>query len=276
MSRLKSLYFNINTISSEINKNDITKIIYGNQQEIKIKETFILFLRGHIRNSFSDNNLYLLVKGIYNIYENLEIVISTFNIVQNNISWRKIDSINVEVDETFINNYFKDLSHLIKIKIITDDSKINLIGNLTGNVANSKAPLIGWKNYWYSKFKGIEYINNNYKNKNIHVLNLRFDIFNNSNNIHKNYILKLLHENKNTIFKKNIFYKNYECPGIDNIYMGSIFTQYKLISKFYYKLDDILKKCDKKLRNQEFLVFRENKSLFLSRKRLNIYKIMFI
>ena len=58
MSRLKSLYFNINTISSEINKNDITKIIYGNQQEIKIKETFILFLRGHIRNSFSDNNLY--------------------------------------------------------------------------------------------------------------------------------------------------------------------------------------------------------------------------
>ena len=58
--------------------------------------------------------------------------------------------------------------------------------------------------------------------------------------------------------------------------MGSIFTQYKLISKFYYKLDDILKKCDKKLGIHEFLVFRENKSLFLSRKRLNIYKIMFI
>ena len=41
--------------------------------------------------------------------------------------------------------------------IIDDDATIQLIGNLNGNINNGPMPIIGWKNYWYGKYKIIEY-----------------------------------------------------------------------------------------------------------------------
>ena len=56
----------------------------------------------------------------------------------------------------------------------------------------------------------------------------------------------------------NVFLFNDERHyGIDNIYIGNINTQHKLSKKFFYELDEILKK-NKSTINQEFLVYRIN------------------
>jgi hypothetical protein len=59
----------------------------------------ILILRGHIRDSFDNNNLYELIKSIYEKNGDLMIYIHTWSIFQNNLSWRKMDNIFIEVTE---------------------------------------------------------------------------------------------------------------------------------------------------------------------------------
>lgn len=221
----------------------------------------ILILRGHVRNSFNDDNLYNLINKIYQTNNDLCIYISTFNIIQNNISWRKIDIINNVVTDEFIKTYFKNLSHLIKYILIINDTQIKLIGNLIGNINNGPAPIIGWKNYWYCKYQIINYINNLFENKQKFIVNLRFDIFSNSNNSSENEIINLIEKYKNKPLTQNIFAKNYKCYGIDNVYIGNLKTQYSLIFNFHHNLDQILKINEKTI-NQEFLVFVENTNMF--------------
>jgi hypothetical protein len=222
----------------------------------------IIIIRGHIRNSFETKKLYYLIKKIYIKFPDLKIFIHTWNIFANNISWRKIDINKKKVNMKIIYEYFGDLKHLIKKIIIDDDTKINLIGNLSGKINNGIMPIIGWKNYWYGKYKIIDYIYNLNINKNEMIVNCRFDVMNNSNCFDDKTIINFIKNNSKVIFTKNVFMFNDEnhC-GIDNIYIGNIDTLHKLIYKFYYDLDDILSKNNDTI-NQEFLVYRINSLLF--------------
>jgi len=230
----------------------------------------ILIIRGHIRNSFETKKLYNFIKEIHIIFPDLKILIHTWNIFANNISWRKIEINEQNVNDETIFDYFDDLKHLIKKIIIDDDTKINLIGNLSGKINNGPMPIIGWKNYWYGKYKIIDYmynininINKNEMIVNEMIVNCRFDIISNSNNFDEEKIINFIKNNSKVIFTKNVFMFNDEnhC-GIDNIYIGNIDTMYKLSYKFYYDLDDILSK-NKDTIHQEFLVYRINSLLFV-------------
>jgi hypothetical protein len=225
----------------------------------------ILILRGHIRLSFNDNKLYILVKNIYKNNSELEIYISTFNIIQNNISWRKIQENLTPITNETIYNYFNDLSHLIKKIIILDDMQIKLIGKTDGTVG--KAPLIGWKRYWYCKYEILKYIYTIKKKYNIFVINCRFDIFCNSNNFNENKIIELIEDNKNSLLIKNKFIVDEYKNGIDNIYIGNIITQFKLSNHFMFNMDNILKN-NPKIGHQEKLVFIENEKLDLIKIKL--------
>jgi hypothetical protein len=227
--------------------------------EIKIKIKYmILIIRGHIRNSFQTQDLINFIKTIYNIFPDLHIYIHTWNIFSNNISWRKIQINNTTVTQEIIHNYFGDLKHLIKHIIIDDDSKIHLIGNLVGTINNNNMPIIGWKNYWYGKYKIIDYIYNQHINDNEMIINSRFDIFNNSNIFDKELILTFIKNNNGKTFTKNVFmFDNDETNGIDNIYIGNINTMYKLVQLFYYELDFILSIYNNVF-NQERLVYKVN------------------
>jgi hypothetical protein len=218
----------------------------------------ILIIRGHIRNSFESTELLTFIKSIYAIYPELKIYIHTWNIISNNISWRHIQINNTTVTEELIYNYFHDLKHLIKHIIIDDDKKIELIGNLKGNINNGPMPIIGWKNYWYGKYKIIDYIFNTELNDT--VINCRFDILNNSNIFDKNAYINFI-KNIDVNSKKNIFLFNYECNGIDNIYAGNVNTMYKLCNEFFYNLDEIISK-NKDTIHQERFVYRMNNILF--------------
>ena len=48
----------------------------------------IILLRGHIRNAFTNKNLYTFIKNISD--NNTKIYIHTWNIISSNLSWRPI------------------------------------------------------------------------------------------------------------------------------------------------------------------------------------------
>ncbi len=148
------------------------------------------------------------------------------------------------------------MSHLIKHIIIDDDSKIKLIGNIAGNVSTSKMPILGWKNYWYGKYKIISYLYNRV-DKQETIVNSRFDIMNNSNARTQSSLLQFIREQK---FTKNKFMFDKLQNGIDNIYMGNISTMFKLTHTFFHNLDYILSKAY--VKNQENLVYILNEVLF--------------
>ena len=221
----------------------------------------ILVIRGHIRDSFKTSDLYQLVKNIYNIQNDLKIFIHTWNTFANNVSWRNIKIDNTQVTKENIYIYFDDLKHLIETIIIDDDSCINLVGNLNGKINGGPMPLIGWKNYWYGKYRIIDHI---YK-QNIYVdeiiINLRFDVLNNSVSYSQEKIINFIKNNLETKITTNIFIANSEVNGIDNIYIGNIDTLYKLTHYFFYYLDDILMKNTDTV-HQERFVYRINNTLF--------------
>lgn len=221
----------------------------------------IIVIRGHLRNSFETNQLYNFIEELHNVYPDLKIFIHTWNIFANNVSWRNIDVNSAEVNNELIYKYFGKLSNCIKHIIIDNDKDIKLIGNLVGTINNGPMPIIGWKNYWYGKYKIIDYIYNQQKYHEETVVNLRFDLFSNSNNFDKNLIINFIKKNNEIKFTKNQFLFDYEANGIDNIYIGNINTMYKLTNKFFYELDDILCK-NKNTRNQERLVYRINEQIF--------------
>lgn len=229
----------------------------------------ILILRGHIRNSFDDNNLYDLIKSIYISNPELKIYIHTWNIIQNDVSWRQMTIIDHPVTNETIREYFRDLSHLIKQCVIDDDSNIELIGNLEGKIGKGNAPIIGWKRYWYGKYKIIECLKNEPFDRNECIINCRFDILSNINSFSSNNITNFIEKYKNETFYKNVFSIGNEYTslpinqfvGIDNIYMGNIEMQYKLIEHFHKNLDEILL-ANSTISNQEHLVFYENNKLF--------------
>ena len=87
----------------------------------------ILYLRGHVRNSFNNNNLYYLLKYINRVMPNIKIYIQTWNIIQSNISWREMNEIDYTVTNELIFNYFRDLSKNIKEIIISIPKKSKML-----------------------------------------------------------------------------------------------------------------------------------------------------
>lgn len=223
----------------------------------------ILVLRGHIRDSFQDLELLNLVKSIYDINPtNIKIFIHTWSIYSNNISWKGVEVNNEIVTKEKILDYFGEIKHVIEDILIDDDSTIERIGNLEGNVANGPMPIIGWKNYWYGKYRIFNHIYNKFRDRSEMVVNFRFDVLDNSNNFDIQFICNFVMQNIGRQFNKNCFFRDEkEYFGCDNIYIGNIFTMYNLAYMFFYHMDDILPQYSD-IMNQEFIVFKVNNRLF--------------
>ena len=95
----------------------------------------------------------------------------------------------------------------------------------------TKTSLLGWKRYIYSQYKILYYLYNKISNDNF-LLNIRFDLFTNSFIFPFNEITNFIDNNYN--YKKNKFLREGEYCGIDNIIIGTIGTNYKLISFIHY------------------------------------------
>lgn len=216
-----------------------------------------IIIRGHIRNSFTTNDLYNLIKYLSEKYT-IKIYIHTWSIKQNNVSWRPIENDFTEINIEYIQSYFQDLFKFVKKIIIDDDTNIKLYGNIDGKMLLTKTNILGWKRYIYGQHKIIKYL---YHKKNKFLLNIRFDLFTNSYIFPYDEIINFINNNYNNHHKKNIFLRDGEYCGIDNIIIGTIKTNYQLISHIHYHLDDILVD-NKNLEHPEFIISRVNNNIF--------------
>jgi len=238
-----------------------TNIPYYKQNE------FIIIIRGHINNSFDNDELYNFLK-LVSIQYQLKIYLHTWNIKSNGISWdrlRKKD--NTVVNEDSIKEYFRDLFPLIKKMFIEDDNDIILIGKTYGVICSGTLPKIGWKNMWYGIHKITQEVFNN-ENEKIIILNTRFDTFTNSNPINSEYLFNEISSKfKYTKFKKNYLIEipqkldNKKLHGIDNNVIGDKNTLIKISKHFHEKLDEIEKNYWNII-TQEVIVFYENNRIF--------------
>lgn len=219
----------------------------------------IVILRGHIRDSFATDDLLQLVLSMG---PDLDLYIHTWSVYSNGVSWREIPTNLEKVTEESIRAYFQDVP--IRHIQIDDDTDLPLVGTLEGTIWGGPMPLLGWKRYWYNQYAAIEYVHQlgTYSDETT-VLNLRFDVLNNSN--HEHYPLDQIHafvdRYRNQTLTKNRFIRDQEWWGIDNMYIGSLFTMRFLIRAFHYHLDDIVKQNEGAV-HSEYLVYRVNEKLF--------------
>jgi hypothetical protein len=219
----------------------------------------ILVIRGHIRDSFNTDELLRMVDSLYQLDPTLRIYIHTWNIMANNVSWRQREENHTVVTEEVIRSYFGSvLSTCIKHIIIDDDSKIELIGNLHGTIRGGPMPIIGWKNYWYGVYRAIDYLNTNLHDDNDMVINTRFDIM---HHVSREHFLEFITKHIGMVFTKNKFIYDSEVNAVDNLYVGSIDTMYRLVRYFNYELDTILANNTDTI-HQERYVYRMNSQMF--------------
>lgn len=226
----------------------------------------ILLLRGHIRNSFTNNNLYDLICNVIRLFPDLHIYIHTWNIMQSNLSWRKINSNNTIVTQEHIIKYFKDKAHHIRHILIDDDTSIILKGNKTGNICRSLCPTVAWKNMWYGIHEIASYIAV-HEPPNQTVINTRFDVLDNSNHVTRQQFLLFISQYQN-ISNNIVFIHTKNNFGVDNLYMGSINSIHTLAQHFNDNLDTIVLKYPTCI-NQEHLVFYEFR--YLAKTNENVY-----
>jgi len=221
----------------------------------------ILFLRGHLRRSFESRKLYELLKDIAESISPmpLDIYIHTWNIIQSTVSWRPLEQDDAAVTIDMIHTYFDDMASHIKHIIIDDDRNIVLKGNLEGCVGRSRAPLLGWKRYWYGQYHMMRYISTHADMADT-IVNMRFDVLENSCSFTNEQVVNFVTTLKPP-FTKNVFLKDAEFTGCDNAYAGSTATMLRLVTHFHDKLDLILK-LEHRIQYQEFLVMKENTAIF--------------
>jgi len=222
----------------------------------------ILLLRGHIRESFKNNRLYNLIKGISDILGgNLDIYIQTWNVLQSNVSWRVIPENTTVVDEIMIYTYFRDLRYNIRHILILDDSSLPLVGSCNGKVCSSLMPKRGWKNMWYGIYRGLLSISDDGVELHKLVLNTRFDILENFVPVNEEKIKYYVKNNMGYSGENMKFFINGAKWGVDNIYIGRLDSMTDLVSNFHFDLDDIMQRYPK-VTSQEFLFYYENIDFF--------------
>jgi len=229
----------------------------------------ILILRGHIRSSFENTFLRDWVEELSRIYP-IRIFIHTWNIYQNNLCWRSMHEDRREVTENTIYEYFGDLQRYIQKIIIDDDSQINISGNTEGFVGITKAPLRGWKNYWYGQYAIVKYISETLTGspgiEHECVVNTRFDLFNNSNSASKENIQSLISQSlylgvSMTKDELTFMHRGEVNMGLDNFFMGRLSIMYSMLLHFNFHLDDIILRYPSE-HHQEYFIFYENERLF--------------
>ena len=223
------------------------------------KSKLNIILRGHIRNSFLSEDLKNLMNDIASQFD-ISIFVHSWNVVQNNLSYRHMSNNDSIVNEDTIKDYFGEyLSSKIKYIMIEDDKNIELLGSLDGFVGGTRCPVKGYKNMLYGKAKIANYVYNNVDHDE-KVVQFRFDIMSNPFPLKHYQIIDFL--NKNVFWttgdenEKMKFISDRPIMGIDNIFISSVSYMFKFLHGFYSHFDEINNKY-RNVGNQEYMCFYE-------------------
>lgn len=246
---------------------DVIKLTSSNKitfDTIFKRQKIAILIRGHIRNTTSDNDFSDFINELNQLYD-IDIYIHTWDQIDANKRWDRNDTNN-----SYSINHVKDIIDKLKLPnikniIIDNDKNIEkqLIGNTTGYLTNNgivNISLIGWKYMWYGQYTCIKSIKTP-ENYDL-FLNIRFDYFQVTKK-HASYIKSYSKDSIiNTIERYFIFnnkHINFLCDiniCIDNCFMGDYKNMLDGISHFHLKLDDFIH-LYKHFRSHEKIVWYE-------------------
>jgi hypothetical protein len=220
-----------------------------------------LIVRGHTRSSLDDLRLLSLVARMEKIFE-IHMYVQTWKIVQNNLSWRRVDTIEKEVTEQQIRNYFQNRE--IKSISILDDSTIDHVGNIEGNIGKTPCPIVAWKNMYYGMMDASSRVLD-FENPNSITLQIRFDMLSNNFSPSENGMIEFAEREYSVLEGGNegderLRFMRMECfLGVDNTFMATASDMNRFINYMYYDMDRILD-VHKLTFHQEYIAFHERKS----------------
>ena len=217
----------------------------------------IIFLRGHIRNSFRNDDLYNLLKAIQSSNE-LELYICTWSVFSSSSSYRIVEENNSCVTIDTIHAYFRDLVATIKLVKIMEEQTVMLTGKTEGSIGHS-CPIRGWKYMIYNIYHLIETIYKSGNNRS-NILTTRFDILQLAcNRIRSSYILDFIQKYKDTQ-RRVVFTKGrtrLHC-GCDNLMIGKIQSLYMLFYNLNFKLDDVISRNPSEIHQEHYVMLEHN------------------
>jgi hypothetical protein len=225
------------------------------------QDELIVILRGHIRTSMDNDDLYDFLQELSKMYE-LRIYLHTWKQKSSPMSWRKYIQDDTLITEEMIIVYFRDLAQFILSIQIDDDRQITLTGNTHGTIFSCNSPRLAWKNMWY----GINCVMSKVfieEDEQTIIFNTRYDLFANSSEVTPTTV----YENLKNYFTFKKFKKNHFCKsvdnliGVDNNIIGDKNVMYILVNHFHKNLDDIEPNYVK-IYNHECVVFYENNRIF--------------
>jgi len=220
-----------------------------------------LILRGHVRSSFGDMRLRELVDEIRDLFD-VRVYAQTWNIFQNNISWRRLEVNESKVCSGTVLKYFGGEN--VKKVLILNDGKISHLGNVEGKIGRTPCPIIAWKNMYYGMMAASSCVLQNEGPSDITV-QMRFDILSNSFSKSKGEILDFMKRDFDLLASgeegdERMRFLYMRCfLGVDNIYMARNSDLHKFICYMYYDMDRILH-FHRRTIHQEHISFHERKS----------------
>jgi hypothetical protein len=220
-----------------------------------------LVVRGHVRSSFRDGRLRGLVDKISEVFD-VGLYCQTWNVFQNNLSWRRLDENREEMTEDIVNKYFEGLK--IKGVKILDDSAIKHHGNTEGVIGRTPCPVMAWKNMYYGKFVASRCVVEKEPAESV-TMQMRFDILSNPFSPREEEILDFVRSDyalfeESSLGDERMRFLRMRCfLGVDNLYMATAHDMHKFISYMYYDMDRILH-FHRRTIHQEHIAFHERKS----------------
>ena len=232
-----------------------------------------VLLRGHIRNSFKNSKLREFINLLSKLFT-VDLYIQTWHESEAKLSWRLLNRDHIQIiTHEMINQYFTDIP--IKNINIENDEQINIPGETLGTVTPiSPMPLIGWKRFLWCTLQGLKSIDTS---QSYHfILSTRFDLqeineTHNANITPMQILSWLIHNLKNSVPNKIVYYKSSEYTGIDNIYLGNQILLKSYIEYLLYNLDTIRHKYPSEV-HQEYIFYRESQ-IFTIESGMSDYKI---
>jgi hypothetical protein len=218
-----------------------------------------VLLRGHIRGSFDNNDLYNLLKRIDTQF-GVEIYIHTWSIFSSSLSWRRIDSNANAVTNKIVQTYMRDLAPKIKVLMIDNEQKVVLRGRTQGLISITRMPIKGWKYMLHGMFRLIAFVHNIIPDKNEKILITRFDILNNHCNVTPSYMEDYIRTHVKTdapvLFSDGT--ANNRQMGCDNVLLGRASALYRLIHMMHTNLDEVLARHPRDVCQEFYFVYEHN------------------
>jgi hypothetical protein len=220
-----------------------------------------LVIRGHVRSSFGDGVLRGLVGRISERFK-ASIYVQTWSVVQNGLSWRRLQENHESVTEGMVRDYMEGFD--VRSVDVIDDSVIRHHGKTKGNIGRTPCPVLAWKNMYYGKLAALKCVLDGGTEESV-TMQMRFDILSNPFSPSESEILDFLDRDyalfaDGSLGDERMRFLRMHCfMGVDNIYMATAGDMHRFISYMYYDMDRILH-FHRRTIHQEHIAFHERKS----------------